>query len=88
MFHGTEMLDGWQGWWTSAIFDESANEFAWAHDGGRDIIPKDHPHWGFKRQPVKDTCVWVIQISLYNATWGNYDCLERTGYICEIDLTG
>ncbi len=42
--------------------------------------------WGFKKVPHEDTCVWVLQISVYNYTLGNYDCFTETGFICEIEL--
>ena len=27
-----------------------------------------------------------FQISVYNYTWGNYDCFTKSGYVCEIEL--
>ena len=79
------MLDGWQGYWTSATFDPSSNTFTWGNPIYQ-IIDIDEL-WGFKRLPYKDTCVWVIQFSVYNYTLGNYDCSKtQTGYICEIKL--
>ena len=42
--------------------------------------------WGFKKVPHEETCVWVLQISVYNYTLGNYDCFTESGFICEIEL--
>jgi hypothetical protein len=49
-------------------------------------IDKNSSLWGFKKQPEDDTCVWLLQLSVYNYTWANYDCTQATGFICEIDL--
>jgi len=78
------MLEGWQGWWTSAKYLDGINNFAWTPTNK--IIPEEHPSWGFKKVPHDGTCVWILQISVYNYTWGNYDCSTVSGYICEIDL--
>ncbi len=78
------MMEGWQGWWTSASYRSGLNAFAWGISN--QVIEDDDPHWGFKKVPYEDTCVWVLQISVYNYTWGNYDCQTRTGFICEIEL--
>ncbi|KAK2143036.1 hypothetical protein LSH36_885g00070 [Paralvinella palmiformis] len=79
-----QMLEGWQGWWTSAKYLDGINNFAWTPTNK--IIPEEHPSWGFKKVPHDGTCVWILQISVYNYTWGNYDCSTVSGYICEIDL--
>ncbi len=45
------------------------------------------PAWGFPRVPYEDTCIWILQISVYNYTLGNYDCLTTfSGHVCEIRL--
>ena len=75
-----EMLEGWQGWWTNGVYRDGLNQFQW--DGGKVI----DDHWGFKKRPFEETCVWILQISVYNYTYGNYDCLTRSGHICEINL--
>ena len=78
------MLEGWQGWWTSAKFQEGLGEFAWSPRN--QLVDQDSPLWGFKRQPYADTCLWVMQPSSYDYTWGNYECVTKSGYICEISL--
>ena len=80
----TGMLEGWQGWWTSAKYYNGINEFAWKMPNK--LIEFDDPNWGFKKEPYEDTCVWVLQISVYNYTWGNYDCFTQSGFVCEIEL--
>ena len=76
------MMNDWQGWWTSGIYLNGLNDFTWR---GRTSIPQNHPGCGFKKKPFEDTCLWIMQISVYNYTWGNYDCLTKTGYVCEIN---
>ena len=78
------MLQGWQGWWLSARFLSGINEFAWPPNNK--VIDFHDPQWGFKKVPYEDTCVWILQISVYNYTWGNYDCFTASGYVCEIDM--
>ena len=60
--------------------------FQWESGTGKEI-EDDSPLWGFKKLPFEDTCVWILQISAYNYTLGNYDCVTNTGFVCEIDLT-
>ncbi len=76
----SEMLEGWQGWWTSGKYNDAVNFFQW--EKGQAIVE----NWGFQREPFVDTCVWVLQISVYNYTYGNYDCGTMSGHICEIEL--
>ena len=80
------MLQGWQGWWTSGKYrkDEGINQFVWTLNGH--IIDRNSPNWGFLKAPYEDTCMWILQISVYNYTWGNYDCTTKTGFVCEVDL--
>lgn len=75
------MLDGWQGWWTSGSYRTGVNQFYW-EDGVN--IPNTPDFWGFQRTPFTDTCVWILQITNYNYTLGNYDCFTASGHICEI----
>ena len=79
-----EMMNSWQGWWTSGVYENGINDFLWTPQNNR--IPQNHPNWGFKKTPFEDTCLWIMQISVYNYTWGNYDCHTKTGYICEINV--
>lgn len=78
------MLNGWQGWWTSATYKNGNNVFAWSPRNK--LIENQHPLWGFKKTPYDDTCIWIMQLSVYNHTLGNYDCQTVSGYICEIDM--
>lgn len=77
------MLEGWQGWWTSAQFRPGVNQFQWATGA---YINANSKYWGFRGSQLENTCVWVMQISFYNFTWGNYDCNTLSGHICEIRL--
>lgn len=77
-----QMLDGWQGWWTSGSYKAGVNLFDW-RDGS--VIDNTPANWGFQRTPFLDTCVWVLQIPIYNYTLGNYDCNTSSGFICEIN---
>jgi len=83
-----EILEGWQGWWTSGKYnDDQVNLFQWTDGPSKISIMADNPNWGFKREPFLESCLWVIQISAFNNKWGNYDCFKtRAGHICEIEL--
>ena len=78
-----EMLDKWQGWWTSGSFQPSTGTFEWINSKR---IPLDSPLWGFLRQPYRETCVWVLQPSYFDFLWGNYDCATKSGFVCEIEI--
>ena len=78
------MLEGWQGWWTSATYHSGINAFAW--NMPFTVIDINDPNWGFKAEPYQDTCVWILQNPVYNYTWGNYDCSTQSGFVCEIQL--
>ena len=78
------MLQGWQGWWTGGKYISGINKFSWTSRAT--VIEDSNPHWRFKKMPYEETCVWILQISVYNYTWGNYDCAEQTGYVCELSL--
>ena len=78
-----DMLEGWQGWWTSAQYKQGFNQFQW---GSGTYISANSKYWGFRGIQQDDTCVWVMQMSFYNFTWGNYDCKTLAGHICEIRL--
>ena len=78
------MLDSWQGWWINPKYDNNNNNFVGGV--GSKVIEQNHPNWGFKKMPFEDTCLWIMQLSVYNHTWGNYDCLTKAGYVCEINV--
>jgi len=79
----SELLDGWQGWWTSGVFRPGSQRFQW---GTGEYIDDNNKFWGFKKSPYDGTCVWVLQLRVYNHTWGNYDCDTHSGFVCEIVL--
>ena len=78
------MLQGWQGYWTNGKYDPSVGLFRW---GDRAVIDKQSENWSVvRKKPYEETCVWVLQISIFNYTWANYDCETESGFICEVSL--
>ena len=77
------LLEGWQGWWTSGVYDAAGGRFQW---GTGEVIEDDDVNWGFQKRPFAGTCVWLLQVAGYNHMWGNYDCDTRSGVVCEIRL--
>jgi len=80
----TEILQGWQGWWTSGQLLQDINLFVW--QSSNRLVLVDRRLWGFVQMPIHDTCLWIMSIPSYNYTLGNYDCTTSAGYICEIEL--
>ena len=78
------MLDSWQGWWTGAYFDDDVREFVWS--SSQQVVARDSSLWTFRSEPYNDTCIWVMQPPSFDYTWGNYECVTKSGYICEIAL--
>lgn len=78
------ILQGWQGWWTSGQLVPGTSLFVWRSSNS--LVLVDRRLWGFVQSPLRDTCVWIMSISYFNYTLGNYDCSTRGGYICEIDM--
>lgn len=79
-----EILQGWQGWWTSGQLLRGTSLFVWRSSNR--LVPVDRHLWGFVQSPIHDTCLWIMSISYFNYTLGNYDCSTRAGYVCEMEL--
>ena len=79
------MLEGWQGWWVSAMFTPGVNQFLW--HPGRQHLPDESSFWSFRKFPPVGTCVWIMQIPYYNFTLANFGCQTKAGHVCEIDLS-
>ena len=82
----TEILQGWQGWWTSGQVLPGTSLFVWRSSNS--LVPVDRHLWGFVQSPIHDTCIWIMSISYFNYTLGNYDCTTRAGFVCELEMPG
>ena len=78
------LLDGWQGWWTGGIYNDTIREFQWSHGGH--VINRADDSWlsSLVVYPYEKTCVWFVPLSMFSL--GNYWCEEESGYICEMTL--
>lgn len=84
------LLNGWQGWWVGACYmtspDVTKDGFVWANDKSP-VSPKLKLwHETLVNPMYEDTCAWMLSYPGFNFKLANYDCEQKSGFICQVDV--